>query len=122
MKRTEAGFHALSSPGEGFRVSGIMVLPLFTVMIMATAGTAFAEQAVDLPKGPVPEVKANLDKMGEGTYMKVPEGVEKKLLPPNHPPISEILPMPMPSYNGNTPKTEPQGPGSVIIHAPATKG
>jgi hypothetical protein len=121
MRRNGPSYYDLTPHGRRITGGKTVTLPLILLISMVVTGYALAEQPVEMPKGPVPTVDANMDKAGDGIFMKVPEGVEKKLLPPNHPPIGEIMPMPMPKYDENTPKSEPQDKGSGIIYNPETK-
>jgi V8-like Glu-specific endopeptidase len=101
-----------------FAVRSSVALAL-TLCVLVMVGNALAGQQAMPPKGPVPSVEAV--EVGPSPDFSFQAGKEAPSQRPNHPPIDQIPPMPMPdeSIQGEAP-TMPLDPGQPIMHDSGT--
>jgi hypothetical protein len=103
---------------HGFRAL-ISLAVFFFVLAVSMVGYAIAEEATDVPEGQVPFVEAEEIEKEEAPVFR--EGIDEPALRPNHPPIDEIPPMPMPyppeEWDEQPASTEP---GSGVYHNAVT--
>ena len=103
---------------HGFRVL-ISLAVFFLVLAVAMVGYAVADKSTEVPEGEVPSVEAEEIEKEEAPVFR--EGIDEPALRPNHPPIDEIPPMPMPyppeEWDEQHASTEP---GSGVYHNAVT--
>jgi len=93
----------------------ISLLIFFFAFVLLIAGNTVAEELIGPPEGKVPSIQAKEVKKGVLLFQK---GEDKPLPRPNHPPIDQIPPMPMPQDTDELPPSE--GPGAGILYNAVT--